>query len=117
MALKKITYFIDGKIKTIKVEICDTLLKKFIGLMFKKKSPPLFFTFNKNKKLSIHSFFCKPFKAVWLDDKMRATKFTDVKNWKFNISGRGKYILEIPAPLKDGESASIKKPSSIETFK
>jgi uncharacterized membrane protein (UPF0127 family) len=99
MALKQITYSIDGKKKNIKVKLCDTPLKKFSGLMFRHQSPPLLFVFNKNKKLAIHSLFCKPFKAIWLDEKMKATKITDVKNWKLNISGKGKYLLEIPASL------------------
>ena len=96
MALKKITYFIEGKKKTIKVKVCDTFLKKSLGLMFKKTSPPLLFTFDKNKKLSIHSFFCKPFKAIWLDDKMHATKVSNIDNWRLNISGKGKFLLEVP---------------------
>ena len=94
--MKNITYFIEGKKKKINIKICDTLLKKFIGLMFRRNSPPLLFVFNKEKQLSIHSIFCKPFTAIWLDDKMCATQITKVKNWKTNISGRGKYLLEIP---------------------
>jgi len=100
MTRKEISYFIDGKKKKIEVQLCDTPLKKFTGLMFKKNSPPLLFIFNRNKNLSIHSLFCWPFRAIWLDDKMRATKITDVKNWKMNISGRGKYLLEIPMVAK-----------------
>jgi uncharacterized membrane protein (UPF0127 family) len=96
MALKKITYYVDNKKETIKAKICDTPLKKFLGLMFRRKSPPLLFIFNKKKSLTIHSLFCKPFRAIWLDEKMHATKFIDVKNWKLNISGKGKYLLEIP---------------------
>ena len=95
MVLKEITYIVNGKSKNIKVKICDTPLKKFLGLMFKKNSPPLLFTFNKIKTLSIHSLFCKPFTAIWLDEKMYSTKVTDVENWNLNISGKGKYLLEI----------------------
>src|SRR3989344_9272218 len=65
MMMKKIIYFINGKKRNIKVELCDTPFKKFRGLMFRKDSPPLLFVFNKYKKLSIHSFFCKPFKVIW----------------------------------------------------
>ena len=100
MVLKNITYFIDGKKKKIKVELCDTPLKKFMGLMFRKDSPPLLFNFNKNKKLVIHSFFCKPFRAIWLDEKMKTTKFIDVEKWRPNFSGKGKYLLEIPVTTK-----------------
>ena len=97
MALKEITYFTDNlKKKKIKVKICDTILSKTIGLMFKKDSPPLLFIFNKNKILRIHSLFCKPFTAIWLDEKMSSTKVVDVKKWKLDISGRGKFLLEVP---------------------
>ena len=117
MALKTITYFIGGKKKKIQVKLCDTVLKKFSGLMFKKNSPPLLFVFNKEKKLSIHSIFCKPFIAIWLDDKMRATKVIEVKNWRLNISGKGRYLLEILTPLSNNKSSTENIKFRIETFK
>ena len=96
MVLKNFIYYSKGKKKIIKVKLCDTILKKFLGLMFHRESPPLLFIFNKEKNLAIHSFFCKPFKAIWLDENKRATKVVEITNWKFNLSGRGKYLLEIP---------------------
>ncbi|MFH1521552.1 MAG: hypothetical protein ABIF18_01205 [archaeon] len=107
MALKTISYLIDGKKKRIKVKLCITILEKATGLIFKKNSPPLLFIFNKNKNIPIHSFFCKPFRAIWLDEKMCATKIVDVKNWKLNISGKGKFLLEIPESLKNNKLSSI----------
>ncbi|MDO8623412.1 MAG: DUF192 domain-containing protein, partial [archaeon] len=65
------------------------------GLIFKNKSPPLLFIFNREKIISIHSLFCRPFVAIWLDKNKKVTKITDVKPWKTNISGKGKYLLEI----------------------
>ncbi len=108
MGLKEIVYFTDGKKNVLKVKMCDTLLKKMMGLMFKKKSPPLLFVFNKEKKLSIHSLFCKPFKAIWLDNKMKTTRIVVVKRWRLNISGSGKYLLEIPELLEDNKFSSVK---------
>ncbi|MBU2576252.1 MAG: DUF192 domain-containing protein [Nanoarchaeota archaeon] len=109
MAIKKITYLVKGKEKKIEVKICDTLLKKFQGLMFRKNSPPLLFVFNKEKKLSIHSIFCKPFTAIWLDNKMHATQVLEINDWRTNIVGKGRYLLEIPRTttkgrILDGES-------------
>jgi len=95
MALKKITYFVEGKKKEIGAKLCDTPLKKFSGLMFRKNSPPLLFVFNKYKRFSIHSLFCKPFTAIWLDDKMHSTQVLEIDNWRTNIVGKGKYLLEI----------------------
>ena len=97
MVLKEITYFINGKRRNIKVEICDTLFRKFRGLMFRKNPKTLLFVFNKEKTLSIHSFFCTSFRAIWLDNNMKSTKIVDVKDWRLNISGRGRFLLEIPA--------------------
>ena len=96
MTLTQITYFLDGKPQKLKVKLCKSLWNKFSGLMFCRQSSPLLFIFKKNKKLSIHSLFCKPFTAIWLDDKMKPTKIIDVKKWKLNLSGHGKYLLEIP---------------------
>lgn len=96
MKLKSFTYFIGKKKKSIKVEICDTFWKKFSGLMFRKNSPPLLFPFSREKYLSIHSFFCKPFTAIFLDKNKKLIKSVDVLTWKPNISSRGKYLLEIP---------------------
>jgi len=95
MVIKEITYFIGDKKKKINVKICDTLLKKFTGLMFQRNSPPLLFVFNKNKRLAIHSWFCKPFTAIWLDDKMHSTQVLEINNWRTNIVGNGKYLLEV----------------------
>jgi len=100
MVLKEITYSIGKKRYIIKAKVCNSFLDKVSGLMFRKQSHPLLFVFNNPEQVSIHSFFCRPFKAIWLDDKMKATKIVDVKVWETNISGRGKYLLEIPINQK-----------------
>mgnify|MGYP001401109806 CR=1 FL=1 len=97
MVLEEITYFLDGKKIKIKAKVVNSFNGKFKGLMFRKNSPPLLFIFKKEKKLSIHSLFCRPFRAIWLDKNMKATKIVDDKGWKLNLSGRGKYLLEIPS--------------------
>jgi uncharacterized membrane protein (UPF0127 family) len=96
MVLKKFNYYRKNNKVTLKVEVCDTIWKKFSGLMFRKNSPPLLFTFKKEKNLSIHSFFCRPFKAIWLDEKFKITKEKEIFNWGPNFSGKGKYLLELP---------------------
>jgi len=96
MVLKIFVYYNKGKKTKIPVKVCDTIFSKFLGLMFRKSSPALLFLFKKEKTLTIHSFFCKPFRAIWLDENKNITKIVDVNNWKMSISGRGKYLLEIP---------------------
>jgi uncharacterized membrane protein (UPF0127 family) len=100
MVLKKIKYTIKGKKYSTNARVLTTIPQKFLGLMFRRQSPPLLFVFNKNKKISIHSLFCKPFKAIWLDDKMRSTKIINIRKWRFNFLGNGKYLLEIPLSKK-----------------
>jgi uncharacterized membrane protein (UPF0127 family) len=96
MVLTPFVYFKNNKKLSIKVKPCTSIWSKVSGLMFRKNSPPLLFILNKNQSLTIHSFFCKPFKAIWIDDKKQITKEEVVKNWKPAISGYGKYLLEIP---------------------
>lgn len=109
MVLENFTYTDEkNKKRTIKVKICKSIWSKFSGLMFRKNSPPLLFVFRKEQTLSIHSFFCKPFEAVWLDDKKRTTKKITIVSPKINFSGRGKYLLEVPLSFSRGK---------IETFK
>ena len=96
MEFENFEYF-DGKIKKkVQVKVCNSPWSKFSGLMFKKNSPNLLFVFKKQRKISIHSFFCKSFKAIFLDEKKRVVKKVIVNKWKFDISCYGKYLLEMP---------------------
>ncbi len=96
MAFENFIYFEGKKKNKIRVKICRTFFSKVLGLMFRKNSSGLLFVFKKKRKIDIHSFFCKPFQAIFLDDKNRVTKKITVNHWKLNISGWGKYLLEVP---------------------
>jgi uncharacterized membrane protein (UPF0127 family) len=96
VVLENFTYTTQGKKKTIKVKPVTTFST---GLMFRSSSPPLLFELNKERKFSIHSLFCKPFTAIWLNEKKQAIKIKNIKNWKLKISGKGKYLLEIPTRI------------------
>jgi len=82
---------------SINARLCKSIWSKFAGLMFRKKSKPLLFIFNQEKILEIHSFFCKPFMAIWLDKNKNTTKIAIIKEWRIGIGGFGKYLLEIPS--------------------
>ena len=110
--MKRINYFVDGKKRIIEGELCDTPWKKFKGLMFRRNFPPLFFVFRREISLSIHSFFCKPFRAIWLDKDMKSTKNVVVDRWLPSINGKGKYLLEIPLSFENGKLSSRKASSS-----
>ena len=80
------------------VKECKTISSKISGLMFRKKSPCLLFYFGKLRRWRIHSFFCRPFFAIWFNgDKIVDGKF--VKPWIFWIQPKEKFdkLLEIPS--------------------
>ena len=85
-----------GKKFDIDVQECAGVFSKFRGLMFRKKSKPLFFVFKKPTKQSIHSFFCKPFVAIWFNNE-RIIDVKFVKPWRFFVKPKEKFnkILEI----------------------
>lgn len=112
MVLESFTYYRGKKKFSIKVKPCKSIWSKASGLMFRKSSPPLLFILSRNQSLTIHSFFCKPFKAIWIDDKKQITKEETVKTWKPFILGYGKYLLEIPISVeKTNHSIMIKSAS------
>ncbi len=94
MVLKKFIFYKDKKKQVIYGEICDTIWKKFRGIMFREKSPSLIFTFNKEKTISIHSFFCKRFRAIWLDKNKKVIKERVIPPNRPNFSFKGKYLIE-----------------------
>lgn len=73
----------------------------------------MLFVFSKERKLTIFSYFCKPFTALWLDENMHVTKKEKVLNWRFSISGKGRYLLEIP--ISDGKIERFKYKSNLST--
>jgi uncharacterized membrane protein (UPF0127 family) len=100
MVLKPFSYIHGGVSHVLEVSYCSSLWSKIRGLMFRGSSPPLLFVFGREKRIVIHSFFCRPFRAFWLDENFVVTKVVDVKKWKFSLSGRGKYLLEVPLVTK-----------------
>jgi uncharacterized membrane protein (UPF0127 family) len=93
----KFSFNYKGKNIFLDVDECRTIFQKSHGLMFKKKSKPLLFIFNKPTHESIHSFFCVPFFAIWfIEGKVIDVKF--VKPWMVGVKPSQKYdrLLEIP---------------------
>lgn len=87
----------QGNEKRVDVRVLKSIWSQARGLMFKEKSKPLLFVFKTKKKRAIHSFFCKPFIAIWFDgDGIVDVK--KVKPWKFSIKPSEKFdkLLEIP---------------------
>ncbi len=87
---------IKGKVFDVKK--CDNVFSQSLGLMFRKDSLPLLFIFKNKKKRAIHSFFCKPFIAIWFDDN-RIIDEKLVKPFCVSIKPKEKFnkLLEIPS--------------------
>lgn len=99
MKTKKIK--IKGKI--IEAEVCDNILSRARGLMFRRNSAPLLFVFNKPTSQSIHSFFCKPFKAVWIN-KDRIIDEKIVKPFSLSIKPKREFTHLVEIPLDNNNS-------------
>tara|TARA_Y100000310_G_C20556644_1_gene750906 strand:- start:385 stop:726 length:342 start_codon:yes stop_codon:yes gene_type:complete len=98
----KFNFEFKGKKFNLDVEECKTLLEKTRGLMFRKESKPLLFYFNGETREPIHSFFCKPFFAIWFNgDEVVDGKL--IRPWKISIKPKKKFnkLLEIPYGSKD----------------
>lgn len=85
-------------------EICDSFLKKLLGLMFRKrldKDKCLLFIFDNEKIISIHMFFVFfPIDAVWLDKNYRIVDFKlGLKPFSFFHCSqkKAKYLIEAAA--------------------
>ena len=87
-----------GKMKELDVEVCDSVFSQSLGLMFGFKKRPLLFVFNSKKRRAIHSFFCKPFVAVWFSGP-RVVDVKVIRKWKLSIKPVEKFdkLLEIPS--------------------
>jgi len=85
----------------IEAEVCDTIFKRARGLMFRKNPKPLFFVFKKPTRQPIHSFFCQPFKAIWLNNgKIIEDKI--VNPYKFSVKPRQDFTELLEIPLGNG---------------
>ena len=89
----------EYKKKNFKVNAleCKGFLSKAKGLIFQKEPRALYFVFTSKTQQAIHSFFCKPFVAVWLYKGDIVGK-EHVMPWRFSVKPKKKFdrLLEIP---------------------
>ena len=80
-------------------EVCDSFFRKLRGMMFRKKTVPLLFSFSKEKRISLHSLFCPgKMDIILLDKNMKVVEIKEGwRNWSFyNSKKQCKYLLELP---------------------
>jgi len=77
------------------------------GLMFARResAKALLFNFKKETRISIHSFFCPKFLAVWLNKNNNILEMKKVFPWSFSIFPKRKFskLVEIPCNRKYDE--------------
>ena len=88
----------------IEIESIDKCrgIKKFIGLMFKsRRANAKLFEFNISRQ-AIHSLFCPPFLAMWLDKNNRVLEHKFVRRARLSIRPKQKFskLLEVPINKK-----------------
>ena len=89
-----------NKVLIKKAKFAKGLFRQMFGLMFKSKIDyGLVFTFYIENKHYIHTYFMRlPIDILFLDSKKIVLKIMkNVKPWKVNVYGRGKYVIELPA--------------------
>jgi len=71
--------------------------EKFRGLMFRRNSKPLLFKFKKPTRQRIHSYFCKPFCAIWMKNGIIIEERM-IKPFTFSIRPKKPFteLVEIP---------------------
>ncbi|VVB73549.1 putative ACR [uncultured archaeon] len=80
-------------------ELADTILARAVGIMFRKRiGKPMLFVFPASGRVSIHSFFCPRFDAVFLDDRKNVTELYENIGPGHLITPKRKaaYLVEFP---------------------
>ena len=96
----KFNFKYKGENFSMDVKRCKSVFSKATGLMFRKKSKPLLFVFNRPTRQSIHSFFCQPFVAIWFNNN----KIVEVKIVKpriFSVKPKKRFNLILEIPIND----------------
>jgi uncharacterized membrane protein (UPF0127 family) len=83
-------------------------INRFIGLMFKNRSTnALLFEFSSLTNVKIHSLFCKPFIAIWLDKNNTVTEIRVINHIGI-YSPKTKFFKLLELPLNKNYIPVIK---------
>tara|TARA_Y100000034_G_scaffold92745_1_gene112121 strand:- start:283 stop:627 length:345 start_codon:yes stop_codon:yes gene_type:complete len=93
---------LKNKELTIPVKKLTNIFSHTQGLMFQKNPSNLLFIFKKPKEIAIHSYFCKPFIAIWLlDNKIQDIKIVEPNTFSVKPKHKFNKLLEIPNNNKE----------------
>ena len=104
-----------NKVLISKIKFARGVHRQILGLMFKSKiDHGLVFNFHIENNHCLHTYFMKvPIDILFLDSNRRVLKtMRNVKPWRFDIRGKGNYVIELPAgrlsDTKIGDKISFK---------
>ena len=88
-----------NKVLADKYLVANSLFKQVLGLMFRKQKVSLLFNFSMENNRSFHTCFMKySIDVLFLDSDKKVAKIVrSVKPWKLSITGRAKYVIELPS--------------------
>ncbi|MFA5258761.1 MAG: hypothetical protein WC402_01690 [Candidatus Pacearchaeota archaeon] len=99
----------EYKKKKFSLEVleCRSVFEKMKGLMFRKKSKPLLFIFNRLVNEPIHSFFCVPFIAIWFNDN-KIVDFKFILPFRPYIVPKKSFNKFLEIPINNNNFLTIK---------
>lgn len=79
---------------------CTSMPSQFLGLMFHVQKPPILFVFNKEKRISLHTFFVfYPIDIYFLNKNKKIIETKQMNPFSVYFSKtKPKYILETKSP-------------------
>ncbi|MBS3074046.1 DUF192 domain-containing protein [Candidatus Pacearchaeota archaeon] len=82
---------------------------KIKGLMFsrKEKANALLFEFSEDTKRSIHSLFCPPFMAIWLNENNKIVEYKIISSNRFSVRPEKLFRKLIEVPLNSKYSPVV----------
>ena len=109
--MKNVGFNYRGKKFNLDCVECNSLFMKGRGLMFRRreKAPAMIFNFDKEVDLKIHSFFCCPFIAVWLDSKNKVLEIKKIIPWVSSVKPKKSFKTLIEIPLNRNYSEITKE--------
>lgn len=98
----------------IRCHVLRTFAEQLRGLMFSRNADvPLLFVLPEPRRFAIHSMFCPPFDAVFLDAERKVIDVFAVRSTRFWIQPRREalYLIEGPpgfgSGLKEGQAVGV----------
>lgn len=119
MEKKKINLNYQGKKFPLDLFVVPKSLH-WLGLMFSRRlrAKALLFEFDREVKMSIHSFFVFfSFLAIWLDSKGKIIEIRKVNPFNFGVSPRKKYKFLIEIPISSSYDEVLDFIDGLERFK